>query len=99
MTIDKILHPTHPVRCIRTGPSNRGKSVFLKNLILNFINEHDKIYIYPPSFHQDLYQKLFKCFSNYIPFNIIPNNLIENDINIVIKEIVKIKTLKNLILK
>ena len=43
MIMDKILYPNHPVRCIITGPSNFGKSVFLTNSILNFINESDKI--------------------------------------------------------
>ena len=55
--MDKIFYPTHPVRCIITGPRECGKSVFLTNLILNIINEYDKIYIYSPSLHQDLYQK------------------------------------------
>ena len=62
--MEKNLYPKHPVRCIRTGPSECGKSVFLTNLILNLINEHDKIYIYLPSLHQDLHQKLIKCFTN-----------------------------------
>ena len=84
--MDKILYPNHPVRCIITGPSECGKSVFLTHLILNIINEYDKIYIYSPSLHQDLYQKLNKCFSNYIPINIIPNILNEEDIDIVIEE-------------
>ena len=88
---DKYLYPNHPVRCIITGPSSSGKSIFLTNLILNIINEYDKIYIYSPSLHQDLYQKLIKCFSNYIPFNIIPNIINETDIDIVIEEIVNIK--------
>ena len=74
---DKKLYPTHPVRCIITGPSNVGKSVFLTNLVLNIINEYDKIYIYSPSLHQDLYQKLIKCFSNYIPIHIITKILNE----------------------
>ena len=43
--MDKILYPKPPVRCIIIGPSNVGKSVFLTNLILNTINEYDKIYI------------------------------------------------------
>ena len=43
--MDKFLYPSHPCRCIITGPSNIGKSVFLTNLILNIINEYDKIYI------------------------------------------------------
>ena len=61
--------------------------MFLTNLILNIINEYDKIYIYSPSLHQDLYQKLIKCFSNYIPIHIIPNILNEEDIDIVIEEV------------
>ena len=58
--MEKILYPTHPVRCTLTGPSECGKSIFLTNLILNIINEYDKIYIYSPSLHQYLYQKLTK---------------------------------------
>ena len=91
MTIDKTLYPNHPVRCIITGPSECGKSVFLTNLILNIINEYNKKYIYSPSLHQDLYQKLFKGFSNYTPINIIPKILNEEDIDIVIDEIVNNK--------
>ena len=86
--MDKILYSTHPVRSTITGPSECGKSVFLTNLILNIINEYDKIYIYSPSFHQDLYQKLTKYFSNYIPIHMIPNILNEEDIGVVIEEIV-----------
>ena len=89
--MDKILYPQHPVRCIITGPSNVGKSYFLTNLISNIINEYNKIYIYSPSLHQDLYQKLIKCFSNYIPIQIISNILNEVDIDIVIEEIVSNK--------
>ena len=89
--MDKFLYPTHPVRCIITGPSECGKSVFLTNIILNIINEYDKIYIYSPSLHQDLYQKLIRCFSNYVPINIIPNILNEEDIDIVIAEIINNK--------
>ena len=40
--MEKFLYPKHPVRCIITGPSECGKSVFLTNLILNSINEYDK---------------------------------------------------------
>ena len=57
-----FLYPNHPVRCIKTGPSNVGKSVFLTKLILNIINDCDKIYIYSNSLHRDLYQKLIKMF-------------------------------------
>ena len=84
----KFLYPTHPVRCIITGPSECGKSVFLTNFILNVNNEYNKIYIYSPSLHQDLYQKLIKCFSNFIPIHIIPKILDEQNIDIVIDEIV-----------
>ena len=88
--MDKILYPKHPSRIIIMGPSECGKSVFLTNLILNIINEYDKIYIYSPSLHQELCQKLIKCFSNYIPIHIIPNILYENDIDIAIEEIIVI---------
>ena len=89
--MEKILYPNHPVRCIITGPSECGKSVFLTNLILNIINDYDKIYIYSPSLHQDLFQKLIKCFSNYIPIHIIPKILNEEDIDVVIEKLVKNK--------
>ena len=56
--MEKLLYPNHPVRCIKTGPSNVGKSVFLTNLFLDLNNEYNEIYIYSPSLHQDLYQKL-----------------------------------------
>ena len=85
--MDKILYPKHPCRAIITGPSNVGKTYFLTNIILNIIKEYDKIYIYSPSLHQDLYQRLIKCFINYIPIHIIPNILNEEDIDIVIDEI------------
>ena len=91
MKMEKILYPQHPVRCIITGPSECGKSVFLTNLILNIFNEYNKIYIYPPSLHQDLYQNLIKYFINYIPIHIIPNILNEEDIDVVIEEIVNNK--------
>ena len=86
--MEKFFCPNHPVRCIITGPSECGKSVFLTNLILNFINEYDKKYTYSPNLHQHLYQKLNKCFNNYLPIHIISNILNENDIDIVIEEIV-----------
>ena len=91
MIMEKKLYPTHPVRCIITGPSSSGKSVFLTNLILNIINEYDKIDIYSASLHQDLYQKLIKCFSNHIPIHIIPNIFNEEHFEIVIEEIVNNK--------
>ena len=92
--MDKILYPAHPCRCIITGPSNVGKTYFFTNIILNIINEYDKIYIYSPSIHQDLYQKLTKCFSNYIPIQIIPNILNAVYLDSVIEEIVNNKDFK-----
>ena len=89
--MEKFLYPTHPVRCIKTGPSECGKSVFLTNLILNIFNEYDNIYIYSPSLHQDLYQKLINCFSNYIPMHVVPNILNEEDKDVVIEELVNNK--------
>ena len=89
--MEKILYPKHPCRFIVTGPSNVGKTYFLTNIILNIINEYDKIYIYSPSLHQKLYQKIIKCFSIYIPINIIPNILNEEDLDILIEEIINNK--------
>ena len=89
--LEKVFYPTHPVRCIIKGPNESGKSVFLRNLILNIIIENDKVYIYSPCLHQNVYQKLIECFSNYIPIHIIPNALDEEDIDVVIEEIVNNK--------
>ena len=89
--MDKYLYPTHPVRSIITAPSNVGKSIFLTILILNIIYEYEKTYIYSPSLHQDLYQKLIKCFSNYIPIHIIPNFSNEENLDVVIEEVINEK--------
>ena len=89
--MDKILYPTRPVRFVKTRPSNVGKSVFLTSLILIFITDSDKIYIYSPSLLQDIYRKIFKCFSICKPVHIIPNILNEEDIDVVIEEIVNDK--------
>ena len=66
--MDKLLYPNHPVRCIITGPSNVGKSVFLTNLILNFINEYKKnIYLLTKSssrFISKINQKFQKLHTN-----------------------------------
>ena len=94
MTIDKTLYPKYSVRCIITGPSECGKSVFPTNLTLNIINEYSKIYIYTLSLHQDLYQKFFKCFIIYIPIHIIPIILNEENLDTVIDEIVNTKDFK-----
>ena len=89
--MENILYPNHPLRSIICRQSNSGKSVFLTNLISNFSIQYDKTYIYSLSPHQDKHQKIFKCFSNYKPINIIPNILNEEDIDIVIEEIVNDK--------
>ena len=89
--MEKLLYPNHPLRCIITAPSECGESVFLTNLFPNIVKEYEKIYIYSPSLHQDLYQKLIKYFSNHLPIRIIPNILNEEDIDIVIEEIVNNK--------
>ena len=52
------------------------------------INEYDETYIYSPSLHQDLYQKINKCFTNFLPFQKITNILNEEDIDVVIDELV-----------
>ena len=56
--MDKFLYPHRRVRCIITVPSECGKSVFLTNLILNNINEYDKIFIYSPSIHHRFISKI-----------------------------------------
>ena len=85
--MEKLLYPKHPLRCIITGPNECGKSIFLTNLILYIINEYDRIYLCSPSLHQELYQKLIKYFSNFIPIHIIPNILNEEDIDVAIDDI------------
>ena len=62
--MEKVLYPSHPVRCIITGPSECGESVILTKMILNIVTENNKIYIYARSLHQVLCQKLIKCFTN-----------------------------------
>ena len=92
---DTFLYPNHPIRCIITGDSECGKSVFLTKLNLNIITEYDKIYIYSPSLHQDLYKNILKCFNNFIPIHILQNILSEEDIDIVIEELVNNKYFEN----
>ena len=89
--MEKFLYPTHPVKCIITGPSECGKSLFRKNFILYIIIEYNKIYFYSPTLHQNLYQKLIKCFIKYTPIQIIPKILNEEDSDTVIEEIVSNK--------
>ena len=89
--MEKIIYPSQPCRCIIAGPSNSGKTYFLTNIILNIINEYDKIYIYSPSLHQNLYQRLIKYFTNFIPIHIIPNILNKDDIDIVFEGVINKK--------
>ena len=53
---------------------------------MKIVNDYDNFYIYSPSLHQDLNQKVIKCFSNYSPIHLFPNILNEEDIDIVIDE-------------
>ena len=78
-----------------TGPTECGKSVFPTNITLHIFIDFGKIYIFPLSIHQDLYEKLVKCFSNYMPVNKISNNLNEDDLELVIDEIVNDKNFGN----
>ena len=89
--MEKFLYPNHPVCYIITGSSECGKSVFRTILILNISNVFNRIYICSPSLHQELNWKLIKCFSNFIPFHILPNILYEQDIDVIIEEIVNNK--------
>ena len=86
--MEEILYPSQPVRCILTGPSEGGKKIFSNKISFILFNEFEKIYIYSPSLHQDFYQKLIKCFNNYVPIHIIPNILNGEDINVVFDEII-----------
>ena len=60
---------------------------FYTNLFLNIFDEYDKIDIHSPSIDQNLYKTIIKSFTNYIPIHIIPNNLNEQDIDVVIDEL------------
>ena len=68
---EKFLYSLNPVRFIVTGPSDCGKLVFQKKFYLMIVNEFEGRYIYSPSPHQNIHQKLNKCPNNYIPINII----------------------------
>ena len=53
------------------------------------INDYGKIYICSLSPHQDLYQKLIECFSNFIPLKTIQNILDKEDLELIIEKKVK----------
>ena len=86
--MEKLFYPPHRVPCVISGPSCGGKSVFSTNSILNIINDIEKIYIYSPSIHKHLYQKVIKCFVNYKPINILQSILYEEDFDLVIEEVI-----------
>ena len=91
--IEKYLYPEYPVRCIISGKSSSGKSTLLFKILLNIINDFDKILIFSPTIHQPIYQKLIKCFENFLPLNVI-QNILKQDIPLeelddVIEEIIK----------
>ena len=73
MIMENFVYTFLPARVVISGPSCCGKKVFLTNPNINLISDYDKICIYSPSLHQDLYQKLIKCFNNYTPNRKIPN--------------------------
>ena len=66
--MEKLFYPTLPVRCIKNGPGECGETVFLTNFFLNIINEYDKLHIYSPSLHHDLYQKKLNVSVNTYQF-------------------------------
>ena len=65
--MEKNLYPKSPVRVVIAGPSSCGKTCLLTKLITEIINDFTEIYIYSPSIHQDMYQKLLACFEEKIP--------------------------------
>ena len=87
--MEKFLYPNHPVRCIVTGLSECGKSYFLTTLVLKMNKGNEKLFIYSTSLHQDFYQKIIKCFTNYILRNIISKILSSGDVDSVIEHIGK----------
>ena len=48
---------------------NVENQVFLTYLILNIDNKFEKIIFFSPYLHQDFYQTLIKCSSNFTPMN------------------------------
>ena len=57
MITENFFNPTLSLLCIITGAGECGKSKFLTILVSNISYEFEKIYIFAPSLHQDLYQK------------------------------------------
>ena len=65
--MNKIFYPKSSVRVVISGPSGCGKTCLLTKLITEIINDFTEKYIYSPSIHQDMYQKLIECFEQKIP--------------------------------
>ena len=89
--MNTFLHPSHPARCIITGPSDCCKSNCLKNSKISFVTKFEKIYTNSTSLNQDFQQKISKCFSNFIRLNAIPNFLNEQISDLVTDAIVNDK--------
>ena len=97
MILEKLLYPSHPVRCIITGPGEGGKSVFLTKMTFNTIHEFEKkTNIYSSSLHQDLYRTIIKCFSNFKPVTLGREISKEEDLDSLSEEMVKYKDLRKL---
>ena len=94
--MENFLHQKHPARVVICGPNCCGKAVFPTNLILNNVNENEKVYTYSLTLHPCFSQKIIKCFSKYKPIQIKPNNLNEQGIDVVIDDIVNNKDLQDI---
>ena len=88
--MDIFLYLIHPVQFTVTGPSEGGKFCFPTNLFTNIINDSGKIYIYSRFLHEHSLQKLFNCFTNFVPKNIFEEILNEDDLD-VLKEAIFIE--------
>ena len=89
--MENFLNVNHPAHCIITEPCECGKSFFLTNLFLHTVYEFEILKIHSPTIHQNLYQKLIKYFSKFLPMNNIPNILNDEGLDVVIDEVVRDK--------
>ena len=83
--MDIFSYSTHPARGILTRLFEFRKSVSLTKLISIANDDSGKLYIFSPSLHQDLYQKIIKCFINSIPIKLIQNIIKEEDLDLLIE--------------
>ena len=90
--IEKYLYPEKLLRCIISGKSTSGKSTLLFKILFNIINDFDKILMFSPTIHQPTYKTIIKCFSNFLPLNVIQNILQEqihlDELDTTIEEII-----------